>query len=100
MSSRLIRTTVAMITMFVASRFSDSTLANVVEYSALFYLTLDIVLMARAGYLRRRPYWTPESWRRYIAACAIRVGALLVFMGMAAAIDFKLAVVGAPGSAG
>jgi len=97
-SSRLIRTAVAMIVVFIASRFPDSTLANVVEYSALGYLTLDIVLMARAGYLRRRPYWTAESWRRYLAACAIRVGALLAFLGMAAAIDFKLAVVGAPGS--
>ena len=72
MTTRLIRTTVALIAMFIASRFPDSTLANVVKYTALGYLTLDIVLMARAGYLRRRPYWTAESWRRYLAASAIR----------------------------
>ena len=87
-----------MIAMFIASRFPDSTLANVVEYTALGYLTLDILLLARAGYLRRRPFWTAESWRRYLAACAIRVGALPVVLGMAVAIDLKLAVVGAPGS--
>ena len=98
MTSRNIRTFVAFIAMFIASRFSDSTLANVVEYAAMGYLTLDIVRLARAGYLRRRPYWTAESWRQYLAACAIRVGALPAFFAMAIAVDLKLAVVGDPGS--
>ena len=98
MTPRLIRRFVAFIAMFIASRFPDSTPANVVEYAALGYLTLDIVLMARAGYLRRRPYWTAESWRRYLASCAIYPFALLAPLGIAVAVDLKLAVVGAPGS--
>ena len=98
MTPRLIRSAVAVVAMFIASRFSNSTLANVVEYAALGYLTLDIALMARAGYLRRRPYWTAESWRRYLASCAVYPFALLAPLGIAGAVDLKLTVVGAPGS--
>jgi hypothetical protein len=60
----------------------------------LGYILIDLLLRARAGYLRRRPHWTRESWRRYLAVCAIPIGALLIFAGMMLAFEFRLSVVG------
>jgi hypothetical protein len=86
---------IALVASLVASRWPDSMLAGVVRYSAAGYILIDILFMARAGYLRRLPHWTPESWRRYFTACAIPVGALLTFVCMEAAAELGLPQVGA-----
>jgi hypothetical protein len=90
-----IRWGAASLTMLVADRFPQSTVAAVVKYSALAYLLLDAALTAFAGYRRRRPHWTRESWRRFFRACAIPLVALIVFWGMEAAAEFRLPIVGA-----
>jgi hypothetical protein len=74
------------------------TLATIVRRLAFGYVIIDLVLRARAGYLRRRSYWTRESWRRYLLACSIPVGALLLVFGIAWAVDLRLSIVGASGS--
>ena len=83
-TSRGLANLAALLALFAASRFPDSNLARAVEYSAMGYILLDIILRARVGYLRRLPHWTRESWRRYFIACAIPVGALLIFVSMMA----------------
>jgi hypothetical protein len=88
----------AVLGLVVASRLADSPLAIGMRYSALIYLSVDLLLQARAGYLRRRPHWTPESWRRYFIACSVPVGALLVVAGVLVAVDWRLPIVGQAGS--
>jgi len=78
----------------VANLLSDSPLRIGMRYSAIAYLSVDFLLQARAGYLRRRPHWTPESWRRYFIAAAVPVGALLIVAGMLVALDWRLPIVG------
>ena len=95
MKDRGIRYIVAMVAMFIGDRFPGSALAGVVRYSAMGYILLDMLLRARAGYLRRLPHWTSDSWRRYRMASAIPAGALLIFWCLVIASDFRLLVVGA-----
>ena len=82
----------------VANLLPDSPLTIGMRYSAIVYLSVDFLLQARAGYLRRRPYWTPESWRRYFIACSVLVGALVVVAGMLVALELRLPIVGQAGS--
>jgi hypothetical protein len=97
---RSLFSTLALLAMVVGSRwphstFADSTLAAVLRYAGLGYILIDMVLKARAGYLRRRPHWTAHSWRRYLSACAIPAGALLILAAMEAAFEFGLPIAGA-----
>lgn len=86
---------IAMVALLVAGRWPDSVLAGVVRYAAPGYILIDMLFMARAGYLRRLPHWSPQSWRRYFTACAIPVGALLIFVCMETAAESGLLQVGA-----
>jgi hypothetical protein len=92
--------TIALLAMVVGSRwprstFADSTVAAVLRSAGLGYILIDMLLKARAGYLRRMPHWTAHSWRRYLTACAIPAGALLTFAAMEAAVEFRLPIAGA-----
>jgi len=88
----------AIVLLFVSGRLPASVMTDVMEYLALGYILIDVVLRVRAGYLRRRPHWTQASWRRYLAACTIPIGALLLLVGMMVAFEFRLSVVGDAGS--
>ena len=75
--------------------FPDSAVANVLRYLAFSYIAIDWALRAREGYLRRRPHWTPESWRGYRMLCLIPAGAFLMLAGMVTAIELRLPIAGA-----
>ncbi len=85
---------IAIVVMVVAGRLPESTLSAGLMYAAFGYVTLDIALRARAGYLRRRPYWTRQSWRRYLTVCLIPIGALFLLVYMMLAVEWKLPIVG------
>jgi hypothetical protein len=85
----------AMVFLLAATFSPASWFADGLRYLAFGYLSIDIVLSARAGYLRRRPYWTPDSWRRYLKACSVPVGALVIVVFMMTALEWKLPLVGA-----
>jgi hypothetical protein len=86
---------IAMSGPLVATRLADSAFATGVTYAAVAYMTGDFLLLAWAGYVRRRDHWTRESWRRYTLACLIPIGALLVMVGMMFALEWRLPIVGA-----
>ena len=73
----------------------DSTLKNVLTFTAFGYIVIDLALRARAGYRRRLPHWTPDSWRRFYRFCAIPIGAMLMFVGMMVALEYRLPLTGA-----
>lgn len=87
----------AVCALFPATLMPQSTLANVLRYVAIAYVTFNLLLEALQGYRRRRAHWTAQSWRRYLATCAIPVGAFVVVACLLIALDLQL--VGEPGSA-
>ena len=89
---------VALVAMFVGSRMPDSTIASVIHYGGFGYILFDVGRHVRTGYLRRRPHWTAESWRRYLTAAAIPVGAIALVLASAAAVDMSLPIAGERGS--
>jgi hypothetical protein len=92
---RTIGKLLAMVGLFVASLSSDSALKGGLQNLAMAYISIDLCLRARAGYLRRRSYWTRESWRRYLTACLIPAGALLILVCMLVALEWRLHILGA-----
>ena len=94
-SRRSIVNLVAMLFLFAGSVLPGSWLAGGLRYLAVGYISIDILLRARAGYLRRRPYWTPDSWRRYLKACSVPVGGFVIMVFMMAALESRLPIVGA-----
>ncbi len=94
-TSRTIGNAIAMLGLFVASLLPPSPLEHGLLYLAVSYIFIDILLRARAGYLRRRPHWTRVSWRHFLIACSVPAGALVVFVSMMAAFERRLPIVGA-----
>ena len=41
------------------------------------------------GYRRRQPYWTGQSWRRYLLLTAMPVGVLVAFFALVLAFDAR-----------
>lgn len=68
------------------------------RFFALGYMVIDSVLRIRAGYLRRRPHWTPRSWRQFAIGCAIPVGALVAAGGIFTAFALQLPIIGERGT--
>lgn len=93
---KVIANAVAVCALVPATLMPHSRLANAVRYMGTAYITLSLVLEAVQGYRRRRPHWTAQSWRRYLATCAIPVGALAVVVCLLMALDLRL--VGEAGS--
>ncbi len=94
----MVANNVALLGLLVAGLLPTSPLTNGLRYVAAGYILVDILLRARSGYLRRRPYWTRESWRRFLVVCSVPAGALAVFVSMVAAFEWRLPIVGASGS--
>ena len=84
----------AMFILLAPAVFPQSTLARVLRYLGFAYITIDWVVRAREGYLRRRPHWTRESWRGYLKPCLIPAGAFLMMAGMMTALELRLPIVG------
>jgi hypothetical protein len=78
-----------------ATAIPHSVMRNALWSLAFGYLTIEFLLRARAGYLRRRPHWTRESWRRYLTVCTVPAGALVILFCMLVALDWRLPIVGA-----
>jgi hypothetical protein len=94
-SRRSIINLIALMALLAGGVWSHTWFGDGLRYLAFAYFSIDIVLRARAGYLRRRPYWTADSWRRYLLACAVPVVALLIVVCMMAAFEWRLPIVGA-----
>jgi hypothetical protein len=84
----------AMLVLFAGTVLPNSWLADGLRYLALGYISIAILLRARAGYLRRRPYWTADSWRRYLRICLVPVSALVIMVFMMTALEWRLPFVG------
>ncbi len=94
-TSRIIAGTVALGALFVASLLDDSLLKDGLRYLATGFISVDLFLRTRSGYLRRRPHWTPTSWRRFLVASSVPASALLLMIGMMVAFELRLPIVGA-----
>jgi len=95
---RLIGNALAMLVMFLAQVLPESWLKSSLVCAGSGYILGALVFRAHAGYVRRRPYWTPASWRGYLAACVLALGALLISVGMMVAIEWRLPIAGASNS--
>ena len=77
----------------------QSVLTTPMRYTALALVLVQFAWTAVSGYFIRRPHWTPESWRRFVFACAFPILSLLIGIGMESALEFGLPVVGQARSA-
>lgn len=98
-TARSLATQLAMIMMVIGVVTTGKWYSGGLRYVALTILLGDFVLRIREGYLRRRSHWTADSWKRYLQACAIPVGALLIVAVSFVALEMKLPIVGASRSA-
>ena len=65
----------------------ESWVSDSIRYFALGYIGFGLILHVIAGYRRRRPFWTGDSWRRYLAASAIPIASLVIMFTMTALVD-------------
>jgi hypothetical protein len=75
-----------------------STAATIVKTVYLSWVPIWLAFRIRAGYLRRRPYWTRDSWLRYLRLAVMPVVALGLVLFLASSFDTSASVVGAPRS--
>ena len=71
--------------------------ATVISYVFIGGMTIALALRVRAGYLRRKPYWTRDSWLRYLRLAAMPVVAVFLVLYFSS-FDMSSDVLGAPGS--
>ena len=98
MISKGIRIGLGVVALNVSTFLPPSTFRAVLGSLAGAIILIDLLLTAREGYRHRRPYWTADSWRRYLTACAVPVGALVILAGMLAALEFRHPWIGPPRS--
>ena len=60
----------------------DSLAATLVSYAFIGSMTIWFSLRIRMGCRRRRPYWTRESWLRYLRLAAMPVAATIFVLAM------------------
>ena len=72
--------------------------ATLTNYAFLGSVSIWFGLEIRSGYRRRRPYWTRESWLRYLRLALIPVAALVLVL-LLSSLDPRSNVMGAPQSA-
>jgi hypothetical protein len=61
-----------------------SAIATVLSYAFIGASTIWFGLKIRSGYRRRRPYWTRDSWLRYLRLAAMPVAAVIVVLFVSA----------------
>jgi hypothetical protein len=59
-----------------------SVAATLVSYAFIGSITIWFAFRIRTGYRRRRPYWTRESWFRYLRLAAMPVAATIFVLAM------------------
>lgn len=84
----------AMVAMVVANVLPPSWFTKGLKYVASAYILGGFLLLVRTGVRRRRPYWTAESWRRFLAVCAVPVGALVIMVCMMTALELRWPIAG------
>lgn len=84
----------SMLALLAGSVMPDSPFADGLRFLGVAAVAVHALLRARAGILRRRPYWTAQSWLRYLAVCSIPIGALLTLVWMLFALERRLPIVG------
>jgi hypothetical protein len=86
---------IAVVGLAAPAVFPESTIAVGWRNLALAYILIDLLLRVRAGIVRRSPYWTRDSWRRYLLACTVPVVSLIMMVLMMIALERRLPFVGA-----
>ena len=79
-------------------RWKGWDVATVVKYVFLSYWPLLLCAKAWVGYERRKPFWTRESWLRYLRLAVMPVIALALVLWIASGVDSRWSVLGAPQS--
>jgi hypothetical protein len=93
--------TVSLLKIWIDRRSPDSLASEILSYAmAACFLTL-FGRRIWAGYRRRQPYWTRESWRRYARLAAMPIALLIVLFTELYLFDAGVgrSVFGASGSA-
>ena len=74
---------VLMVANIVVGRWMPGSLAaSLASYAFIGSITIWFGLRIRSGYRRRRPYWTRESWLRYLRLAAMPVAATIFVLAM------------------
>jgi len=60
---------------------------------------IGLAFRIRNGYLLRRPYWTRESWLRYVQLAWMPVAAIVVFFVLVLLFDYRPSMFGSRASA-
>lgn len=88
-----------LLAMAAHSLWPASSLANVLRYLAYAYILTGVVLRVRSGYIRRRAYWSADSWRKYLVAFVAPIVSLAMLVALTLSVDWHLPFVGASRSA-
>jgi len=74
---------VLMVANIVVGKWMPGSLAaSLASYAFIGSITIWFGLRIWSGYRRRRPYWTRESWLRYLRLAAMPVAATLFVLAM------------------
>ena len=68
----------------------DSITSQVSNFAMIATLIIWLGLSFRAGYLRRRPYWTRDSWLRYARLASLPMVAILFVLTMSTESGMRL----------
>ena len=67
---------------FLDKWMPGSLAASLASYAFIGSITIWFGLRIRSGYRRRRPYWTRDSWLRYLRLAAMPVAATIFVLVM------------------
>jgi len=86
--------------LWVSRRWPDTLASTFTFYGMSGCFLAWFGFLGWTGYQRRRPYWTAESWRRYLRLSALPVLALILLFGEMTVFDSgpNRTIFGAPGS--
>lgn len=76
---------------FAVDKWSpDSIASQIASFGMIATSTIWLGLTFRAGYLRRRPYWTRDSWLRYARLASLPMVAILFVLIMSTESGMRL----------
>jgi small-conductance mechanosensitive channel len=88
---------VLMVTNLVVGRWKPGSIAaTLLSYTFIVAISGWFAVKIRHGYRRRRPYWTRESWLRYLRLAAMPVAAVILVLAMSTGPAIRM--MGAPQS--